>query len=400
MSAIVNAWVPGEEGADAVAEALFGEVEPGGKLPVTIPRSDGQIPIYYGHKPSGGRSHWRGPYVDESNLPLWPFGYGLSYTRFEIANLQLSRATVPMDGVVTATVDVTNVGDRAGDEVVQLYIRDVEASVTRPIKELRGFKRVSLQPGETRHVSFELAVEQLAFTGVDGSLRVEPGAVTIMAGTSSEDLPCSAQIEIEVTLERSTGERAISPGSPSKNPAGYRVPAAGSRIGPVESRTIIVGLMIWSVVASGSSCAAMAAVTAAAAIAAVGMRTVVRDGVVYAAIGRSSYPRPDVLRDVQTHVADLVEHAYREHVGRSHDRRRSLRQRHESPAGHPRRRPGSFQRRARRRRAPRVPRPRRRPRECRATFARISDETAADERATDERDPDNGPDPASGPAGH
>jgi beta-glucosidase len=196
-SAIVNAWVPGEEGADAIADVLFGLANPGGKLPVTIPRSVGQIPIYYGHKPSGGRSHWRGPYVDESNLPLWPFGFGLSYTRFEIANLRLDRATVPMNGLVTASVDVTNVGDRAGDEVVQLYVRDLEASVTRPIKELRGFKRVTLEPGETRRVAFEFAVEQLAFTGVDGRLVLEPGRIAVMVGSSSEDLPCAAEFSIE-----------------------------------------------------------------------------------------------------------------------------------------------------------------------------------------------------------
>ena len=196
-SAIVNAWVPGEEGADAIADVRFGLANPGGKLPVTIPRSVGQIPIYYGHKPSGGRSHPRGPYVDESNLPLWPFGFGLSYTRFEIANLQLDRATVPMNGLVTASVDVTNVGDRAGDEVVQLYVRDLEASVTRPVKELRGFRRVTLEPGETRRVAFEFAVEQLAFTGVDGQLVLEPGRIAVMVGSSSDDLPCAAEFSIE-----------------------------------------------------------------------------------------------------------------------------------------------------------------------------------------------------------
>lgn len=206
-SAVLHAWVPGEEGPEAVAEALFGDVNPGGKLPVTVPRNVGQIPIYYGHKPSGGQSHWKGPYVDGSNLPLWPFGFGLSYTRFEVSNLTLDRSTVPMDGAVLACVDVANVGDRAGDEVVQLYVRDVEASVSRPIKELRGFKRLALQPGERRRVSFELAVEQLAFAGVDAELVLEPGRVRVMAGTSSEDLPCQAEFSItgEITkLQRRT----------------------------------------------------------------------------------------------------------------------------------------------------------------------------------------------------
>ncbi len=205
VAAVVHAWVPGEEGAEAVADVLFGDFNPGGKLPVTVPRSVGQIPIYYGHKPSGGQSHWKGTYVDGSNLPLWPFGYGLSYTRFELSNLTLDRTSVPMTGSVVAGVDVANVGDVAGDEVVQLYVRDVEASVSRPVKELRGFKRVTLQPGERRRVSFELAVEQLAFTGVDGGLVLEPGRVRVMIGTSSDDLPCQAEFSIEGTATRLAG---------------------------------------------------------------------------------------------------------------------------------------------------------------------------------------------------
>jgi beta-glucosidase len=195
-AAVVYAWVPGEEGPDALADVLFGVFNPGGKLPVTVPRRVGQIPIYYGHKPSGGRSHWKGPYVDGSNLPLWPFGFGMSYTRFEVRDLRLDRPVVAIDGEFAASVEVRNVGDRAGDEVVQLYVRDEEASVTRPVKELRGFKRVRLAAGESRRITFRLAVEQLAFSGVDGLLRVEPGRVTVMAGTSSDDLPCTAEIEI------------------------------------------------------------------------------------------------------------------------------------------------------------------------------------------------------------
>jgi beta-glucosidase len=196
-AAVVHAWVPGEEGAEAVAEILFGDANPGGKLPVTVPRSVGQIPIYYGHKPSGGRSHWKGRYVDESNLPLWPFGYGLSYTTFSIANLSLDRTSVPMDGTVTVGVDVTNTGARAGDEIVQLYVRDLEAFVSRPVKELRGFKRLTLGPGERRRVSFELAIEQLAFADVDSELTLEPGRIAVMVGSSSEDLPCQAEFVIE-----------------------------------------------------------------------------------------------------------------------------------------------------------------------------------------------------------
>jgi beta-glucosidase len=195
-AAVMQAWVPGEEGPGAVAGVLFGDVNPGGKLPITVPRRTGQIPIYYGHKPSGGESHWYGPYVDGSNLPLWPFGFGMSYTNFAVTDLQLDKGQVAIDGAFTVGVSVSNTGPRAGDEVVQLYLRDEEASVTRPSKELRGFKRVSLEPGETRRVVFTVAAEQLAFTGVDGRLRVEPGTVKVMVGTSSEDLPCSAQVEV------------------------------------------------------------------------------------------------------------------------------------------------------------------------------------------------------------
>ncbi len=195
-AAVLQAWVPGEEGPGAIAAVLFGDANPGGKLPVTVPRRTGQIPIYYGHKPSGGRSHWKGPYVDGSNLPLWPFGFGMSYTTFEVTDIGLDTPRVAIDGEFTVSVSVCNNGPRAGDEVVQLYLRDEEASVTRPLKQLRGFKRVRLDPGESRRVGFTVAVEQLAFTAVDGKLRVEPGAVTVMVGTSSEDLPCSAQVEV------------------------------------------------------------------------------------------------------------------------------------------------------------------------------------------------------------
>jgi len=171
-------------------------VNPGGKLPISVPRNSGQIPIYYGHKPSGGRSTWKGPYVDGPSEPLWPFGFGLSYTQFEVRNLKLDRTAVSIGGSFEATVEVANVGSVAGDEVVQLYLRDEEASVTRPIKELRGFKRLRLAPGEVGTVHFQIAVEQLAFTGLDGKLRVEPGRVTVMAGSSSVDLPCKVEIEI------------------------------------------------------------------------------------------------------------------------------------------------------------------------------------------------------------
>ncbi|HSN74520.1 MAG TPA: glycoside hydrolase family 3 C-terminal domain-containing protein, partial [Anaerolineae bacterium] len=196
VPAILEAWLPGEEGGHAVADVLFGKVNPGGKLPMTFPRSVGQVPIYYGHKPSGGRSHWKTTYVDLSNEPLYPFGFGLSYTTFELSNLRLDRQSVEAGQTVAVHVEVTNTGRMAGDEVVQLYIRNDAASVTRPLKELQGFCRVHLAPGERRTVTFDLAVNQLAFLGRDMRWVIEPGKVRVMVGTSSQHLPLDAAFEI------------------------------------------------------------------------------------------------------------------------------------------------------------------------------------------------------------
>jgi len=195
-AAVVHAWVPGHEGPEAIADVLIGAVNPGGKLPITVPRHVGQVPIYYGHRPSGGRSHWKEDYVDGSHTPLWPFGFGLSYTTFELANLAVDRPTLEADGEVRIGVDVVNTGACAGDEVVQLYVRDVEASLTRPVRELRGFARVGLAVGERRRVTFVLAADQLAFTGVDGRLRLEPGRVELFVGTSAVDLPLAGAVEL------------------------------------------------------------------------------------------------------------------------------------------------------------------------------------------------------------
>ncbi len=195
-AAILHTWVPGEAGPRAIAEVLFGDVSPGGKLPITVPRHVGQVPLYYGHKPSGGRSQWHEDYVDGSHRPLWPFGFGRSYSRFELGGLHLDKERVPTDGEVAISLELANVGDRTADEVVQLYVRDLAASVTRPVKELRGFARVHLGPGERRVVRFSLAAEQLAFTGIDGGLRVEPGRHRVMVGTSAVDLPLSAEFEV------------------------------------------------------------------------------------------------------------------------------------------------------------------------------------------------------------
>jgi beta-glucosidase len=196
VPAILETWLPGEEGAEAVAEVLFGEVNPGGKLPITVPRHVGQIPIYYNHKPSGGRSHWKERYVDLSNKPLWPFGYGLSYTTFTYENLRLTTQQVRAGDSFQASVEVTNRGDCAGDEVVQLYTRMAYVTVTRPVKELKGFKRIKLEPGQTTTVTFELFTNQFGFYNREMHYVIEPGHLEIMVGASSEDLPLNTQVEI------------------------------------------------------------------------------------------------------------------------------------------------------------------------------------------------------------
>lgn len=196
-AAILLAWVPGDEGPNAIAAVLAGDVNPGGKLPVSFVRHVGQIPTTYRHHPSGGRSQWKGDYVDGPTTPLWPFGFGRSYTTFELSDLQLDAADVPTEGgELAVSVDVANTGRRVGDEVVQLYARDEEASVARPVLELRGFARVALRPGERRRVTFRLHAEQFAYTGADGRRIIEPGRITLTVGTSSADRPLQAEVQL------------------------------------------------------------------------------------------------------------------------------------------------------------------------------------------------------------
>ncbi|MCL6454260.1 MAG: glycoside hydrolase family 3 C-terminal domain-containing protein [Alicyclobacillus sp.] len=196
VPAILEAWLPGEEGAAAIADVLFGDYNPGGRLPMSVPRSVGQVPVYYNHKPSGGRSHWKGDYVEMSAKPLYPFGYGLSYTSFSYANLVISGAPFTVHDQVTIQVDVTNTGSVAGDEVVQLYVHDPVASVTRPVKELKGFRRVSLAVGETRTVTFVLPISSLGFHDVGLNYVVEPGSFEVMVGSSSEDIRLTGSFEV------------------------------------------------------------------------------------------------------------------------------------------------------------------------------------------------------------
>jgi beta-glucosidase len=196
-AAVLLAWVPGDAGAQAIAAALLGDVNPGGKLPITVPRNVGQVPVSYRHHPTGGRSTWKGDYVDGPATPLWPFGFGRSYTAFELSDLRMDRTELPTDGgEIVVTVDVRNTGSRRGDEVVQLYVRDPEATVARPVLELRGFRRVGLDPGERRSVSFRLAAEQFAYVGADYRRVVEPGVIRVFVGSSSADLPLGGQFEL------------------------------------------------------------------------------------------------------------------------------------------------------------------------------------------------------------
>jgi len=196
-AAVLLAWLPGQEGAQAVGEALSGELNPGGKLPITFPRNVGQIPIYYGHKISGGRSHWQGDYVDGPTTPLYPFGFGLSYTEFRLDHAEVETPSVGEDGVVRASVSLENVGDVVGDEVVQLYIRDGEASVTRPVLELKNFVRVTVEPGDSKTVQFEVPIGQLGFYDADLDYVVEDGEIEIHIGTSSDHLMAAGQVSVK-----------------------------------------------------------------------------------------------------------------------------------------------------------------------------------------------------------
>ncbi|HEV2915137.1 MAG TPA: beta-glucosidase BglX [Pyrinomonadaceae bacterium] len=187
--AVLETWFAGTQAGNAIADVLFGDVNPGGKLPVTFPRSVGQVPIYYNHKNTGrppdANNKYSSKYLDVPWTPLFAFGYGLSYTQFRLTNLQLSAPRIRPDGSLTVSVEVENTGRRAGDEVVQLYVRDVAASVTRPVKELKGFERITLRPGEKRRVEFTLGPEQLGFYNREMRFGVEPGAFKITVGQDS-----------------------------------------------------------------------------------------------------------------------------------------------------------------------------------------------------------------------
>jgi len=189
IPAILEGWYLGQEGGTAVADVLFGDYNPGGKLPVSVPRSVGQLPVFYNHKPTARRG-----YVDSTTDPLYSFGWGLSYTTFKYENLTLTPNNIGTLGKTKVTVDVTNTGKLKGDEVTQLYIRDEVSSITRPVKELKGFRRITLESGESQTLEFVLGPEELSFLNRDMHKIVEPGTFKIMIGGNSVDL-------IEATLE-------------------------------------------------------------------------------------------------------------------------------------------------------------------------------------------------------
>ncbi|MFC7292821.1 fibronectin type III-like domain-contianing protein, partial [Hirschia litorea] len=183
FDALLYGWLLGQETGYAVADLLSGKAVPSGKMPVTVPRNVGQIPAFYNHKPTARRGY---AFADAS--PLYAFGHGLSYTRFEFGNVSLSKDTISPDGNTTASITVTNTGEYKADEVVQLYIRDDVSSVTRPVLELKGFERITLAPGASKTVEFTITPEHLQFFNRDMKRVVEAGTFTIMLGNSSQSL--------------------------------------------------------------------------------------------------------------------------------------------------------------------------------------------------------------------
>jgi len=206
-SALIEAFCPGEQGGHGVADVLFGRVNPAGRLPISMPRSVGQVPVYYNHRSGAGRSQMLGDYIDGSTRPLFDFGHGLSYTSFAYGDIELSTATPEATGKVDIGLDVANVGDVDGDEVVQLYVRDEVARCSRPNKQLAGFVRTPIPAGSSRRVTFELDLSQLGYYDEAMRFVVEPGFVRLEVGASSSDTRAHARFEIIGKLrELSTAE--------------------------------------------------------------------------------------------------------------------------------------------------------------------------------------------------
>ena len=190
IPAIVEAWFLGDQTGNAIAEVLFGDYNPSGKLPVTFPRSTGQIPIYYYQKSTGRPieedDKFTSKYLDSPNTPLYPFGYGLSYTNFKYENIRVDNNEIYKTDSLTVSVDLSNTGIYEGEEVVQLYIQDVVASVTRPVKELKSFQKINLSPGESKTVVFKVTPDMLTFPDKDFKEVIEPGKFNVMIGGSSD----------------------------------------------------------------------------------------------------------------------------------------------------------------------------------------------------------------------
>ena len=192
VNAVIDAWYPGEEGGHAVADVLFGTYNPGARLPITFPMAEGQLPLHYNHKPTG-----RGDdYLDLTGQPLFPFGFGLSYTTFEYSDLRIESALIEPSGSTTVRCTVTNTGVTEGDEVAQLYIRDVLATVARPVMELRGFQRIRLRPNQSRDVVFQLGPRHLRMLDRAMNWVVEPGTFRIMVGASSKDIRLRGELVV------------------------------------------------------------------------------------------------------------------------------------------------------------------------------------------------------------
>jgi beta-glucosidase len=190
-SAIIEAWFPGEMGGIAVADVLYGNYNPGGRLPISFPINVGQIPVHYNRKPSSFEN-----YVFTNSKPEYPFGHGLSYTKFKYSSLKITPQKVAPAGKVNISLDIANIGNHVGDEVVQLYIQDEVASLSRPVKELKGFKRVTLTKNERKTITFSLSMDQLAFYDLWKRLVVEPGKFNVMIGGSSEDIQLTGSFEV------------------------------------------------------------------------------------------------------------------------------------------------------------------------------------------------------------
>ena len=202
-AAIIEAWFPGQDGASVIADVLFGDINPGGKTTLTFSQSAGVQPSFYNHK-SLAKGIPKLPKIE----PVFPFGHGLSYTQFDYSNLLMSSREIPVDGEVSIRITVRNSGSRAGDEVVQLYIQDLTACVTRPVKELKGFKRISLAAGEQKDIVFTLSADMLSFTGLDYRKIIEPGEINVMIGSSSEDIRLTTRFNLTGSV-RYPGEDRI-----------------------------------------------------------------------------------------------------------------------------------------------------------------------------------------------